>query len=56
MGCEEQNPSSFANMFNQMASQVHLARALYSDSQEDLEVEFCFLEDHEMRVDPLVKR
>ena len=56
MGCEGQKPSSFASMFNQMALQVHLARALYSDSQEDLEIKFCFLEDHEMGVDPFVKR
>ena len=56
MGCKEQKPSSFASLFNQMALQVHLARALYSDSQEDLEVEFCFLEDHEIGVDLFVKR
>ena len=37
-----------------MASHVHLARALYSDSHEDLEVEFFFLEDHEIGVDPFV--
>ena len=38
-----------------MASHVHLAKALYSDSHEDLEVEVCFLDDEEIGVVPFVK-
>ena len=49
-------PDSFSSLRNQMASHVHLAKVLYSDSQEDLEVELCFFEDQEMGVEPFVNR
>lgn len=40
--------SSSSNLRIQIASQEHWARALYSDSHEDLEVLDCFLEFHEI--------
>ena len=49
-------PSSFCSLRSQIVSQVHLARALYSDSHEDLEVEFYFFEDQEIGMDPLVNK
>ena len=56
IGREAVNPSSFSSLCNQIASQVHLARALYSDSHEDLDVEFCLLDDHEIGVEPEVNK
>jgi hypothetical protein len=35
-----------------VASQVHLASTLYIDSQDDLDVDLCFLEDHDIGVFP----
>ena len=37
------NPSTRVDLLSQTASQVHLDNALYSDSQDDLLVEPCFL-------------
>ena len=56
IGKEVLKPNSFSNLRSEMVSQVHLAKALYSNSHEDLEVEFYFLEDQEIGVDPLVNK
>ena len=48
------NPSSFANLCSHIASHVHLAKALYSDSYDDLDVEFFFFEDQEIGFEPLM--
>ena len=45
------NPSSFASLCSYIASHVHLAKALYSDSHEDLDVDFYFFEDQEIGVE-----
>jgi hypothetical protein len=41
---------------SQTASHVHLARALYSDSQEERAVELYLREHHEIGVRPKIKR
>lgn len=35
-----------------IASQVHLVSALYTDSQNDVDVDLCFLEDNDIGVFP----
>lgn len=52
VGCLLPNPNSMISLLSQMASHVHLVRALYSDSHEDIAVDCCFLELYKMGVLP----